>query len=312
MSFNRPISTYSIVALDRKNNQMGVAVQSHWFSVGSVVPWAESGVGVVAVQSMASPSYGVLGLSMMRQGESPRKVLDILAKQDISPGGRQVAMINVKGELAVDTGPDCLPEAGHYVGHDFSTQANLMRNDKVWKSMAESFESSEGELATRLLFALKSGQDAGGDIRGMQSAAILVVKTFPSGKSWEDKILELRVEDHPQPLKELERLMRLHKAYVHANRGDALSAMKKSAEAFVEYDLSVKMAPEVDELKFWKAVTLAANGRVNESIPIFRDAFKLNPDWKIFLKKLVNNSLYPITEEMYSKVTSVKADPQPL
>jgi uncharacterized Ntn-hydrolase superfamily protein len=299
----RPISTYSIVALDRENNQMGVAVQSHWFSVGSVVTWAESGVGVVAVQSMASPSYGSLGLSMMRQRKSPRDTLDALVKLDSSPSGRQVAMLDVNGRIEVDTGPDCLPEAGHYIGTNFSTQANLMKNDKVWVAMAEGFEQAEGDLETRLLLALKAGQEVGGDIRGMQSAAILVVNVFTTGKTWEDKILDLRIEDHPEPLKELERLMRLHKAYMHANRGDSLSARKKIREASVEYDLAVKTAPEIAELEFWKAVTMATNQQVEDSVPLFREVFSKNPDWKVFFKKLVGNSLYPITEGTYSKVT---------
>lgn len=215
-----PLHTYSIVARDSVTGEMGVAVQSHWFSVGSVVPWAEAGVGAVATQSIAEVSYGPLGLALMRAGKSAPKALQALLQADDHPEWRQVAMIDAQGRVAVHTGEKCIREAGHIAGAQYSVQANLMASDQVWPAMAEAYEGAEGDLADKMLAALEAAQAAGGDIRGRQSAAIVIVKPASSGKPYLDKVVDLRVEDHPAPVKELRRLVKLHRAYELMNEGD--------------------------------------------------------------------------------------------
>ena len=216
--------TFSIVARDPQTGEMGVAVQSHWFSVGSIVTWAEAGVGAVATQSFVDPGYGMRGLELMRKGVAAPDALDQLVKADPQPDGRQVAMIDGSGRVKAYTGKSAIAAAGHHVGRDYSTQANLMANEKVWPAMASAFESTKGDLADRMLAALEAGQRVCGDIRGRQSAAILIVKGKGSGRPWvgADRVFDLRVDDNPEPIAELKRLIRLQRAYAHANHGDEL------------------------------------------------------------------------------------------
>ena len=217
----RPVATYSIVARDAKTGEIGVAVQSHWFSVGSVVPWAEAGVGAVATQSLVDPSYGPLGLAHMRAGRGAPEALEALLAGDPGRQVRQVAMIDSRGRVAAHTGRRCIAEAGQIVDEEsqFSVQANLMERGTVWPEMARAFRESEGDLADRMLAALEAAQLAGGDIRGKQSAALVVVSATPTGRAWEDRRFDLRIEDHPTPVEELKRLVRLQRAYLHMNAG---------------------------------------------------------------------------------------------
>lgn len=276
----RPVSTYSIAAIDRKAGQMGVAVQSHWFSVGSVVPWGEPGVGVVATQAFVEPSYGPRGLSLMRRGVGPAAALRRLLKADRRSEVRQVAMLDVKGSVAAHTGLKCLPHAGDQQGKGFSVQANLMSNDAVWPAMASSFSRSRGPLTDRLLVVLEAAEKAGGDIRGRQSAAILVVSTSHTKEKWRGKLVDLRVEDNPRPLKELRRLVRLGKAYDHANKGDDLVAEDRFSEAMEEYAKAARGAPEIEELKFWQGVTLLDKGRKDDALPLLIEAFRARKQWR--------------------------------
>jgi len=273
------VHTYSIVARDPVTGDLGVAVQSHWFSVGSVVPWAEPGVGAVATQASVDPSYGPLGLELMRSGKSAKQALDSLLVSDPQAAFRQVAMVDAQGRVAAHTGASAIPAAGDQQGAGFSVQANLMRSDRVWPAMAAAFEATEGDLAERMLAALDAAEAAGGDIRGRQSAALLIVKAKPSGSPWADRIFDLRIEDHPEPLAELRRLVRLQRAYNHMNRGDALAAEERWEEAMVEYRAGAELAPEIEELPYWVAVTLFTIGREAEALPIFRDVFARNSDW---------------------------------
>ena len=193
----RPVHTFSIVARDPATGELGVAVQSHWFSVGSIVAWAEAGVGAVATQSFVDPSYGKNGLDLMRSGKSaPDSLRELLAK-DEGREVRQVAMIDAQGRVDGFTGKNDIQAAGHIVGTNFSVQANLMLNDKVWPAMARAFENSKGDLAERMLAALDAAQLAGGDIRGKQSAALIVVTGKPTGQAWKDRTFDLRVDDSP-------------------------------------------------------------------------------------------------------------------
>ena len=289
------VHTYSIVARDPATGEMGVAVQSHWFSVGSIVSWAEAGVGAVATQSFVDPGYGLRGLAMLKEGKSAPDVLNALVAADPQPDARQVAIVDAQGRVAAYTGPMCIQAAGHQVGKDFSVQANLMANDRVWPAMADAFGKAEGDLAERMLAALDAAEAAGGDIRGRQSAAILVVKAQSSGRPWAgaDRVFDLRVDDHPQPLQELRRLVQLQRAYDHANRGDELMASNAVDEALREYVRAAQLAPDILELPFWQAVTLASVGREDEAMPIFARVFAQEPQWAGLLPRLPASKLLP-------------------
>jgi len=282
----RPVATYSIVARDPITKELGVAVQSHWFSVGSVVPWAAAGVGAVATQSFVEPSYGPLGLEAMRRGETAETALKALLAEDSNPGVRQVAFVDARGRVAVHTGLGCIPAAGDRSGDGYSVQANLMLSDEVPAAMAKAYESAAGPLAERLLAALDAAQRVGGDIRGKQSAAILVVRGKPSDKPWTDRLVDLRVEDSPRPLDEIHRLLRLHRAYERMNRGDDAVAAGKMEQALKEYAAAEAMDPENDEFVFWHAVTLVTNHRLEEALPVFAKVFRMNPTWMVLVPRL--------------------------
>jgi len=304
-SVRRPVHTYSIVALDRSTGELGVAVQSHWFSVGSTVIWAESGVGAIATQSFVEPSYGPLGLDLMRAGKSAAEALAGLLKADRNEAVRQVAMVDASGAVAAHTGRNCIPAAGHVVGEAFSCQANLMLKDTVWKAMAQAFRTTPGQLVDRLLAALEAAEREGGDIRGRQSAAILVVRGQSSGAWWKDRLYDLRVEDHAAPLEELKRLIHLNKAYNHMNRGDELLAENKVAEAMEEYTRAMEIVPGNAEMTFWPAVTLATIGRVEESLPLFKKVFALDPNWAILLPRLPQVGQFPKDKALLKKVLAL-------
>ncbi|HSK10439.1 MAG TPA: DUF1028 domain-containing protein [Vicinamibacterales bacterium] len=282
------VHTYSIVARDAKTGQMGVAVQSHWFSVGSIVTWGEAGTGVVATQSIVDPGYGQKGIELMRGGVGAPDALARLLAADTEREVRQVAMLDAQGRVAAHTGKLCIGAAGHTVGDQFSAQANIMASDRVWPAMARAFEQTPGDLADRMLAALDAAQAEGGDLRGRQSAAMLVVGPRSTGRPWAgaDRLFDLRIEDHPEPLKELRRLVRLQRAYDHANRGDQLVSEKKVDEALKEYAAAARLAPEIVELPFWQAVTLISVGREAEAMPIFREVFAREPAWADLVPRL--------------------------
>jgi uncharacterized Ntn-hydrolase superfamily protein len=289
------VHTFSIVARDPETGQMGVAVQSHWFSVGSIVTWAQAGVGAIATQSFVDPGYGYKGLELMRAGTPAPEALERLVAADKQPAGRQVAMIDASGRVSAYTGKSAIAAAGHHVGRNFAAQANMMANDRVWPAMATAFESTTGDLATRMLAALDAAQSAGGDLRGRQSAAILIVNANSTGRPWAggDRAFDLRVDDHPDPIVELRRLVRLQRAYAHANRGDELMTEQKVEEALKEYASASRIAPEIQELPFWHAVTLASIGREAEAAPIFRAVFAKERQWIELLERLPAAGLFP-------------------
>jgi uncharacterized Ntn-hydrolase superfamily protein len=302
------VHTYSIVARDPVTGDIGVAVQSHWFSVGSVVTWGEAGVGVVATQSFIDPGYGVRGLSLMRDGMSAPEALDRLVKADAQRAGRQVAMIDTQGRVSAYTGSSAIAAAGHHVGANYSAQANMMASDTVWPAMSRAFETTGGELVDRLMAALEAAESVGGDIRGRQSAALLIVKGKGTGRPWvgADRVFDLRVDDHPDPVKELSRLVRLQRAYTHANRGDELMTEKKVDAALVEYKAASALAPEVLELPFWHAVTLASIGREGEAAPIFKAVFAKEPIWADLLTRLPAAGLFPDDKALLARIRALK------
>ena len=287
----RPVHTYSIVARDPATGELGVAVQSHWFSVGSIVPWAEAGVGAVATQSFVDPSYGKLGLDLMRAGKSAPDALKALLAGDEAREVRQVAMIDAQGRVLAHTGANDIPAAGHIVGRDYSVQANLMLNDKVWPAMSRAFENTKGDLAERMMAALEAAQEAGGDIRGRQSAALIVVTGKPTGRPWADRVFDLRIDDHPEPLKELRRLLTLHRAYNHMNAGDLAVERKQNEKALEEYGAAARLAPDNAEMVYWHAVALVNMGRVDESLPLFRRVFAIDKNWATLTPRLTKAGL---------------------
>ena len=296
------VHTYSIIARDPENGEFGVAVQSHWFSVGTVVTWAESGVGVVATQANARITYGPLGLDLIRAGFSATEALKSLLSSDEHADLRQVAMIDAHGRVAAHTGSRCMEAAGHITGEGFSFQANMMANASVWPAMAEAYRGARGDLAERLLAALEAAQASGGDIRGQQSAALLVVAGKPSGQPWADRRFDLRVEDHSAPVQELRRLVRIQRAYTHMNQGDERLAADDIPGALAAYATAAGMAPEISEIPFWHAVALADLGRVAEALPIFRQVFIENPDWAVLLQRLPPVGMIKLSPEQAQQI----------
>jgi uncharacterized Ntn-hydrolase superfamily protein len=305
---SRPVHTYSIVARDAATGELGVAVQSHWFSVGTSVAWAEAGVGAVATQSFIDPSYGPLGLALMRAGRSAPDALKGLIAADEGRDVRQVAMVDASGRVAAHTGSRCIPAAGDEVGEGFSVQANLMEKDTVWPAMAKAYRAaaSKGDLAERLLAALEAAETQGGDIRGRQSAAILVVKGVPSGRPWQDRLFDLRVEDHPSPVAELRRLVGLQRAYNLMNAGDLAVEKKDDAAALKAYSAAEALVPDNAEMAYWHAVALVNMGRVDESLPIFAKAFRLHPKWRDLTPRLPGAGLLPDDPKLIARIVAAK------
>ena len=300
--------TYSIVARDPATGELGVAVQSHWFSVGSIVTWAEAGVGAVATQSLVDPGYGNRLLAALKEGKAPAEALAALVAADAQRDVRQVALVDAQGRIAAHTGTKAIAAAGHRVGAQYSVQANLMASDRVWPAMAEAYERATGDLAERLLAALDAAEAEGGDIRGRQSAALLIVRPQSTGRPWSgaDRVFDLRVEDHPQPLVELRRLVRLQRAYNRANRGDELLSEQKVEEALQEYAAAAAIAPEIIELPFWHAVTLVSIGREAEARPLFERVFAKEPAWADLVPRLPASGLLPDDRELIARIVALR------
>jgi uncharacterized Ntn-hydrolase superfamily protein len=299
----RPVNTYSIVARDPATGEIGVAVQSHWFSVGPIVAWAEAGVGAVATQSFVDPSYGKLGLELMRVGRSAPDALKGLLAADSGSAVRQVAMIDAQGRVAAHTGERCVAAAGHLVGENFSVQANMMEKDTVWPEMAKAFRETKGDLAARMMAALEAAEAAGGDIRGKQSAALVVVSAKPTGKAWIDRKFDIRVDDHPTPLVELKRLLTLHRAYNLMNEGD-LAIERNDAKAALEfYSGAQALVPGNAEMVFWTAVSLVNMNRVDEALPLLQRTFKMDPRWRELLTRLPKAGLLPDDPKLMTRLT---------
>jgi uncharacterized Ntn-hydrolase superfamily protein len=303
-------NTYSIIARDPETGQLGGAVQSHWFSVGSLVIWAQPAVGVVATQALVEISYGPLGLSLMRAGKSPQEVLKALTSVDSGEDMRQVAMVDAQGRSATHTGKRCMADAGHITGDGFSVQANMMSNPTVWYAMADAYQGAKGDLAERLLCTLEAAQSAGGDVRGQQSACIYIVQAQPPSQPWQNASLDLRIEDHPKPVQELRRLVRIHRAYDLMNLGDVHMSKGETDLALQTYSKARLIAPEMDEIAFWHAVTLADLGNIDEAISIFTEVFAINPDWARLLQRLLPAGMIHLDEIALQRILSL-ASPTP-
>lgn len=294
--------TFSIVAREPKTGQLGVAVQSHWFAVGSLCPWAEAGVGAIATQSLVDPGYGALGLNLLRSGRSAQETLAELLAKDENRENRQVAMVDGKGQIGVHSGKNCIAEAGYICGDGWSVQANMMKNPSVWPAMAGAFQASTGDLAERMMTTLLAAQEAGGDIRGKQSAALLVVDDQKSEKPWEHVLFNIRVDDHPEPLAELQRLLKTQRAYHLMNEGDELLGKKDFDGAMRKYQAAEEYAGHIDEIPFWVAVTLAESGSLDQALPIFKRVFEINPDWAELVKRLPKSGFLKDDAVMMAKI----------
>jgi uncharacterized Ntn-hydrolase superfamily protein len=275
--------TYSIVARDPETGDLGAAVQSHWFSVGSIVTWARPGIGAVTTQSIAEPAYGPRLLDALKHGEEPASALEELLEDDEAAGYRQVAVIAPGGAPAAHTGRGCTAFAGHETGEHFSVQANMMASEEVWPAMAQAFAPATGPLARRMLAALRAAEGAGGDARGKQSAAMVVVPS--TGEPWR-KTVDLRVEDHPEPLDELERLLGLRDAYDLATQGDDLTGEGRHAEAGERYRRAAELAPGNHELLFWAGLAEFGHGDREAGLAQVRRAIELQPGWRELLGRL--------------------------
>jgi uncharacterized Ntn-hydrolase superfamily protein len=301
----RPVNTYSIVARDADTGQLGVAVQSHWFSVGSGVLWAEPGIGAVATQAFTDPNYGPLGLQLMRGGKDASQALHALLAIDAYANMRQVGMVDANGVVANHTGDMAINEHCEIAGDNYTVQANMMWKPTVCEAMVAAYESSEGDLAERLMAALEAAEGEGGDIRGKQSAAMLVVNGDRSLPPWSGRIIDLRVEDLAEPLVEMRRLLTMARAYNLMNAGDAFMVAGEIEQAVEAYASAEALVPESHEMIFWHAATLAGAGRVDESLPLFEEAFAMWPQWRELVQRLPASGLLPDDEKMMQKILGV-------
>ena len=302
----RPVNTYSIVARDAATGQIGAAVQSHWFSVGSIVIWAEPGIGAVATQSFVEPSYGPLGLQRMRAGENAEQALNALLVLDEHTDVRQIGMVDSQGVVANHTGENAITEFCDIAGDEFTVQANMMWKPTVCSAMKTAFENSEGDLAERMMAALEAAQAEGGDIRGKQSVALLVVSGDDSEPAWGGRIFDLRIEDHAEPLLEMRRLLTMARAYQLMNKGDEHMTNGEVADAIEAYSGAEALVPDSHEMVFWHAATLAADGRVDESLPLFAKAFEMWPLWRELVQRLPASGLLPDDPELMQKILAAE------
>jgi len=328
------VHTFSIVARDTQTGEMGVAVQSHWFCVGCIVTWAEAGVGAIATQSFVEPAYGRDGLELLRKGIPAPLALSQLLEKDKGRNVRQVAFLDADGRVAAWTGAKDIPSAGDivgvpargrvgeqkvevapadgiiHVGENFSVQANMMLNDRVWPAMADAFRATKGELVDRMLAALDAAQAVGGDARGRQSAALVVVKAKSTGKPWQDRIFDLRVDDADYPLKELRRLVALQRAYNHMNAGDLATEHGDREGALREYGAAEKIASttpgilpsRLNEMRYWHAVALTNMDRLDDALPIFRQVFAADKNWVLMSERLARVDQLPGDPKVLARI----------
>lgn len=300
--------TYSIVAIDPKTGDMGVAVQSHWFATGTTVIWGEAGVGVVATQSFINPAIGQDGIALMRQGMSASETLTRLIASDEGREFRQAAILDAKGNVSAYTGAKCIEAAGHIEGEGFSVQANLMGSETVWPAMAEAFKQSKDlPLAERLMRVLEAAEAQGGDIRGKQSAALLIVSAKNTGQPWVDRKVDLRIDDHPAPLVELRRLLKVHQAYGHMNAGDLAVEKGDVQQAMQEYGAAEALFPDNLEMKYWHAIALANAGKLSEALPLFQAVFKKDGNWKTLTPRLTKNGMLTVSPEALQAILQLRA-----
>ena len=290
--------TFSIVARDSKTGEMAVAVQSHWFSVGSIVAWGEAGVGVLATQSFVNKSFGIRGLGWLKQGKSPQEAMNLLLQDDAGREYRQVAMVDTQGRVASFTGKSCIAEAAHLNGDGFSVQANMMLNNKVVPAMYAAWNGNSNlPLAERMIAVIKAAQEAGGDIRGKQSAVLVVVAPTAGQEPWNDRLIDLRVDDSKDPIAELDRLLKVFRAYEHMNAGDLYIEKGEMEKAMNEYQAAMKMFPENLEMQYWTAIALATKKDIKQASALLKKIYKKDPNWRELTKRLPTAGLLAVSPD---------------
>lgn len=296
--------TYSIVARDPETGRFAVAVQSHFLGVGPVVPWLEAGVGAIATQASVNISFGPIGLEMLRAGQTAEEVVASLTGSDERSAIRQLGVVDAEGRAAAHTGAECIPACGHRVGAGYTVQGNLLERDTCWPAMAEAYESAQarGEpFVERLLLALEAAEREGGDVRGRQSAAIMVVDgevrpTSWHGHLWGGRLMDLRIEDHPDPVPELRRIVTMQLAYdLSDDDGEAARAGLSAPE---RYARSRQLAPDAYELVFWRGVELATAGDVEAGRRELQVAFGADKRWRTTLQHLAEAGREGVTPEL--------------
>jgi len=302
---NPLVNTYSIVAIDKETGEMGVAVQSHWFSVGTIVSWGEAGVGVIATQSFANPQFGPDGLELLREGKDAKTVGEALIAGDDGRDVRQLAVLDAKGNAWAYTGKSCLDAAGDLTGDGYAVQANMMASDKVWPAMEKAFLDSKGALEDRMMAALEAAEAEGGDVRGKQSAAMLVVNAESTGKVWADRKVDIQIADHPEPLKELKRIIRINKAYAYMNQGDVAMEHEDMDKALELYQSAENLYSENPEMTYWTAVTLFNNDQKEKAMEKFKLVFESGDHWKILTER-IHPQLLTASDEELQEILSIK------
>jgi uncharacterized Ntn-hydrolase superfamily protein len=298
--------TYSVIARDPESGEIGGAVQSHWFNVGALVLWGEAGTGMIATQSFVNVSFCLRGLELLRAGLTPKQVVDSLINSDEGRDGRQLAVMDANGNTYSYTGKYCVEGAGDLHGQNYSVQANLMANNKIWPAMEKAFKETKAPLAEKLIAVLEAAQKEGGDIRGKQAAALIVYKEKSSGKPWDDKLIDLRVEDNPNPVEELSRLLKVHRAYDHMNNGDLATEKGDITTALKEYSTAEEMFPDNEEMKFWHAVMLFNSNKKEDSYKLFSKVFQMNANYRTLIPRLVNSKLLNANQEEIDKLTNLR------
>ena len=299
------VSTFSIIARDPASGQLGVAVQSHAFAAGAIVPWAETNVGAVATQAHCEISYGPLGLDLMRAGKSAPQALAALLAADEKRDVRQVAMIDRHGNVAVHTGSRCIASAGHITGENFSVQGNILANDTVWGKMAAAFQAAKGvDLSEKLMEALEAGQDAGGDVRGMQAGGIRVV-AGPNDPLERTFVTDIRVDDHDRPLVEMRRVLTVSRGEEWLGMAE-LALRNQDLKLAKEYYAKLRgLVVGSREVHFWYATTLVEAGYVDEALPIFAEVFAIEPLWHDMIDRLVAVGHFPNNPAVIGKVKAL-------
>jgi uncharacterized Ntn-hydrolase superfamily protein len=296
--------TYSIIARDPTTGELGIAVQSRYFAAGQVVPWIEAGVGVIASQSFVNPVYGYEGLRLLRSGMAPQDVLDKLVSEDAGQATRQVAIMDTHGRIAVHTGAKCVAAAGHALGAHCSAQANMMAQDSVWQAMVHAFEHSSGDLADRLLAAMEAAEREGGDLRGKQAAGLIVVSGTPSGVSKRDLLVDLRIDDHPDPVGEIKRLLQYARAHQCVRQATDKVVAGDFTGALAAVDACCAAYPDEPQFLFRRALVLLSLGRLDEAREMVQRAHRIHPGWSEILLRFADAGVIPVSRERVASLVT--------
>jgi uncharacterized Ntn-hydrolase superfamily protein len=296
------VTTYSIVGYDPSTSELGVAVQSRYFSVGSVVPWAKANVGAIATQALPNISYGPHGLKLMKEGSTVEEVIEKLTSVDKGRESRQIGIVDAKGNAAAFTGANCLEWAGSKVGKFCSAQGNILVGKEVVGNMVEAFESTKGDLADRLVVALEAGEKAGGDVRGRQSAALLVVRENAGPFGYGDRFIELRVEDNLEPVAELKRLLRIDHVFTLISKADSKFEEDDLKGALLSIREALNIDPNNDEAYFTLGSFYWRIGRTDEAVKNFKKALSLNPKLTVYFTQFPKLGIPALPENLLKEL----------